>query len=124
MNCLCCATSNEKYNAFCTCKYNVLTRTLQMVELGCDSAAILWEDGCKINNNILDSIGCILTGIADRRKYSQVLPFANMGIDGAASRNRGIRGNHCQESLNVLFAAARFVIGPEAVQHRGSSYIV
>ena len=56
--------------------------------------AVFGENRVKIDNNILNRVGGIVAGIADRRKDSQVLPFAYVRVKVAAGGDRSIRRDH------------------------------
>ena len=53
---------------------------------------------------------------ADIGEDREVLALAEMGIEVQASRNRGIRRDHIEQGLDLLFACAGRAIRPEGVE--------
>src|SRR6266852_6090457 len=84
--------------------------------------AIFWKDRVEINNNVLHGIWRILTRIADRREHRQALPLTDVWVEIATGGDGGIRRNHSQQLLDMLFATAWRMIGPEVVQEWGRNY--
>src|SRR5712691_2157264 len=78
--------------------------------------AVFWKDGIEVNNNVLNGIRRLLTGIADRREHRQALPLTDMWVEVATGGDGGTWRNHCQKLLDMLLTTPRCMVGPEGVQ--------
>src|SRR5215813_11634668 len=109
MICRLSATPHEQNNPFCSRQYAKLSRGHQLIEFTCSFSSDVRKNSIEIDNDILDA------SIKRRRKYCQVLSFAQVGIKVVSCRDRSIWWNQIQQLLNVLLAASWDVISPKNI---------